>query len=105
MKFRRLSYSLIALILATNYLAFQAEVFDDEYEANHPKRSDKPSITVPSLNWESFDKDTAPQAFTFDACLRTGYLFSLPDLTLVEFIPFESFKVIRDKSPPSFFLS
>ncbi len=105
MKFRRLSYSLIALILATNYLAFQAELFDDEYEANHPKRADKPCITVAGLNWESFDKDTAPQAFTFDAGLRTEFLFPLPSLVLVEFVPFESFKVIRDKSPPSFFLS
>ncbi|MEO8167356.1 MAG: hypothetical protein ABI623_03855 [bacterium] len=105
MKFRRFLYSFVSLVLAANYFAFQVELFDDEYEANHPKASNKPSITVPSLNWESFDKNNAPQAFTFDACLHTEHLFLLPNAAPAQLIPFESFKDIRDKSPPALSLT
>ena len=56
---RSLIHGSIALLLAFNYFAFQVELFDDEYEENHPAPTTTCSITHPTLNWESFDKDNA----------------------------------------------
>lgn len=94
------TYRIIATLLALNYFAFQVELFDEEYEANHRSISATPSIAAPSLTWESFDKDNAPQAFVFDAGLRTDFLFDLPSSPNVHSFLFVAFRLIRDKSPP-----
>ena len=60
-------YRFVALLLASNYFAFQVELFEDEYEANHPRTYETCSITQPTLTWESFDKENAPKAFVCDA--------------------------------------
>jgi hypothetical protein len=98
---RRLAYQLIALLLAADYFAFQVELFDDEYEANHPRFSETSSITGPLFTWESFDKENAPRAFTVDPCIEIRPLF----LTIAEpaspVPPAPPRVPARDKSPPS----
>jgi hypothetical protein len=96
----RLGNRLIALVLAANYFAFQVELFDDEYEANHPRFSETRSITGPVFTWESFDKENAPRAFTVDPFIEIRPLF----LTIAEpaspVPPAPPRVPARDKSPP-----
>jgi len=92
--------SFVALLLATNYFAFQVEVFEEEYQANHRQASTACSIASPTLTWESFDKENAPKAFVVDADIRIQFLFlfdSDPPTLLLSHTPFQP---IRDKSPP-----
>jgi hypothetical protein len=96
----RLAYRLIALFLAADYFAFQVELFDDEYEANHPRTSGKNSITGPVFTWESFDKENAPQAFTVDPCIEIRPLFSVIDEPALPSPPVIPRAPVRDKSPP-----
>lgn len=94
-------HKLVALILATNYFAFQVELFEEEYEANHPKKYDSCSITQPTLTWESFDKENAPQAFVFDAGIQSQFLFLLEREPVALHLPFAQYQPIHDKSPPA----
>ncbi len=98
--FRLLLHRSTALILALNYFFFQVELSEEEYEANHPKHSDEPSCTSPSLNWETFDKTNAPQAFVFDAGFKIDFLFQLPSPQCRELPAHPQFRLPRDKSPP-----
>ena len=95
-------FTCTALLLATNYFAFQAELFDAEYEANHPiaTPSHHSSISAPSFTWESFDKDNAPQAFVVDPELRIQCLLVIHSEDVLPAIPDPPFAVVRDKSPP-----
>jgi hypothetical protein len=105
---RRVRYSLLftcsAIVLASNYFAFQVELFDAEYEENHPTAPGTASgtctITASSLTWESFDKDNAPQAFVVDACVTLACFHRLPEETALAAVIRPSFERIRDKSPP-----
>jgi hypothetical protein len=99
---RRLAYQLIALVLATNYFAFQAELFDDEYEANHPRRSETSAITAPVFTWESFDKENAPQAFIVDPQIEIRPLFQIIHEQTPPVPSFTPRAPVRDKSPPLF---
>ncbi len=90
----------IALVLAANYFAFQVELFDCEYEANHPKQAERATVTSPSLTWESFDKDNAPQPFVFDALIRIEPFFFLPPPVELQVPDVRIPAVLRDKSPP-----
>ena len=90
----------VALILASNYFAFQVELFDEEYEANHPRRSEECSVLSPTLTWESFDKDNAPQPFVFDALITIEYAGPLAPLPCDPVAPHYLHRDIRDKSPP-----
>lgn len=94
-------HRLVAFILATNYFAFQVELFEEEYEANHPKSYDSCSITQPTLSWESFDKENAPQAFVFDAGIQSQFLFLLEREPVALHLPFAQYQPIHDKSPPA----
>jgi hypothetical protein len=91
---------LAALLLACNYLAFQVELFEDEYEQNHPVPSAGSGISSYSANWESFDKDNAPQAFYFDPILRLDCLLVFRSPNVFERPATPPFQPIRDKSPP-----
>ncbi len=105
---RRVRYSLLftctAIVLASNYFAFQVELFDAEYEENHPTSSGNTSgtctISASSLTWESFDKDNAPQAFVVDACVTLVCFLRLPEETAPPDVIRPSIERIRDKSPP-----
>lgn len=93
-------HRVVALILATNYFSFQVELFEEEYEANHPKQYESCSITQPTLTWESFDKQNAPLAFVFDAGLEIHYLFLLEAEPTAIRLPHIQYQPIHDKSPP-----
>jgi hypothetical protein len=97
----RFAYSLLALVLAANYFAFQVELFDDEYEANHPRTSDSSSITGPLFTWESFDKENAPQAFTVDPQIEIRALVRIPALPAPPLPTHIGSPPARDKSPPT----
>ena len=92
----------VALVLACNYFAFQAELFDDEYEANHPAQARKGThaLTNPSATWESFDKDNAPQPFVFDARVSLVSRFVLPEEAPLTHLHSPGIHPVRDKSPP-----
>jgi hypothetical protein len=102
---RSIPYSFIAVLVALNYFAFRAELFSDEYQSNHPDRTSGHSISGPTLNWETFDKDNATQAFVFDAEVRIESLFLLQCLLREDICHPLPLHHIRDKSPPqsSFF--
>ena len=91
----------VALVLAFTYFGFQAEVFEEEYEANHPQPTNDCAISSPSLTWESFDKNNAPQPFVFDADIRFQCLLLFVPQAYTSSPYFEPFQLIRDKSPPS----
>ena len=111
MKFRRFPYRLhrstifrkIALVLALTYAAFRTEPFEKEYEYSHPADAagaSVPAIGLPTLTWETFDKDNAPKAFVFT--LLTMFFVLMLSLNVVPFfrvIP-APFRILRDKSPP-----
>jgi hypothetical protein len=90
----------VAFILSLNYFCFQVEVFEEEYEANHPAQTGSAAVSSPSLTWESFDKDQAPQPFVFDAATTFERLATLEEPSSPippAHIPKD---LIRDKSPP-----
>ena len=90
-----------ALVLACTFLAFQVELFDTEYEANHPAPSSSTSsLTAPSVTWESFDKDNALKAFVFDAGVRSECSFIIPSPPIIRRLTEPLLQRIRDKSPP-----
>ncbi len=93
-------HRIVALVLAANYFAFQVELFEEEYEANHPQAYGAPSVTQPTLTWESFDKDNAPQAFVCDANIRIELLFVLCVPAFRPPLAFPQYQPVRDKSPP-----
>ena len=99
--FRSFLHGTLAFILAANYFAFQVELFEDEYEENHPTPFPTCSLTRPTLSWESFDKDNALQAFAFNAEMRDEPVAFLPPVIppRLNFTP--AFHPIRDKSPPA----
>jgi hypothetical protein len=94
------AHRFIAFLLATNYFAFQVELFEEEYEANHRRASTTCSIASPTLTWESFDKENAPKAFIFDAGIRTQFLFLLESDLSTLLLSHTPFQPVRDKSPP-----
>jgi len=93
----------LALLIACNYLAFRVELFEDEYENNHPTidpYSHEISYTPPTINWETFDKDNAPKAITIQPFLSLTNLFTLPGESLPRTVISLTQQIIRDKSPP-----
>lgn len=94
-------YRCLAFIVALNYFAFRVELFDDEYQSSHPSRSAAPAISSSALNWETFDKDNAPQAIVVTAAITTICLLTVSDTFEVQPSAFLPFKLIRDKSPPT----
>ena len=95
-----LLHKFVALLLATNYFAFQAELFEEEYEENHPKPAETCSLNRPSITWESFDKQNAPEAFVVDAGIQLEFLFLCVAPHVKELLPNPQYQPIRDKSPP-----
>ena len=98
---KSLLHSCIALVLAFNYFAFQVELFEEEYEANHPKAAQTCAFSKPTLTWESFDKNNAPKAFVVDPNIRLVCFFVLSPPYIAESSPGPPFQPVRDKSPPS----
>jgi hypothetical protein len=92
----------VACILACNYFAFQVELFEAEYEANHPAPAQRGthSLSLPSVTWESFDKQNAPEAFVLNPILPiepVGFT-RVPHHKEQQANP--QYQPVRDKSPP-----
>ena len=90
----------VALILAVNYFAFQVELFEDEYEENHPRHDDRLAFSAPTLTWESFDKNNAPQPFVIEPCFRVELIAWLDPPATESLSSHCPFRDLRDKSPP-----
>ncbi len=97
---RAFFHGAIALLLACNYFAFQVELFEDEYEENHPVPHSTCSFTHPSLTWESFDKDNALQAFVVHVELQVQLVNILPAPAIRRVVEAPPSHPVRDKSPP-----
>ena len=93
-------HNFVALLLASNYFAFQVELFEEEYEKNHRPVSDESSIAAPTLTWESFDKNNAPKAFTLSPIFVPQVLWYLPNSSHLQIPPLLQINPVRDKSPP-----
>ena len=97
-------WKVFTLVFAWNYFSFRVELFDEEYEQNHPENtagSQGSAFSLPSLNWETFDKDNAPKAVKVEPTVSLTLLSRTPDETFCfRVIPRQS-ELIRDKSPPS----
>jgi len=93
-------HHIAALTLAIVYFLFQVEPFEWEYEANHRRKAETETFAQPSITWESFDKDNAPEAFVVDPGLAIEILeFALPEQDILD--PLSSpYQPVRDKSPP-----
>ncbi len=98
---RQSFFGFIACIVALNYFAFRTELFQDEYKENHPARSNAFSIQQLSLNWETFDKDNAPQAFSFAIATTVTVFGEITPRSSLNKIAFISYRLIKDKSPPA----
>jgi hypothetical protein len=102
---RRTAARVMAALLACTYFAFRTELFSEEFEENSPKPAPVAGtmvFSVPSTNWETFDKDNAPKAFRINPCLPLGLLATVPAQVLPPAVVPEQQTIIRDKSPPSF---
>ncbi|HLX12241.1 MAG TPA: hypothetical protein VKS81_05460 [Bacteroidota bacterium] len=91
---------LIAVILALNYFAFSAEIFDREYAESHPALPGTISISVPTVTWETFDKENAQAAFVFDANIQLATICKLPAPPCAQSNSVVPSELVRDKSPP-----
>ncbi len=96
------TYRLLALLVAANYFAFRVEMFGEEYEQSHPSGVCGNSLSLPSVNWESFDKDNAPQAISVGARIVIEPLGLSPREPRIECQYYPPFRLILDKSPPMF---
>ena len=100
---RLIIYKALALLLSLNYFAFRVEVFDREYNENNAHHSDRNCFSNSTLNWESLDKDNAPQAFDFDAVIRIQLIGAAPRQFSKKLQYYPPFRLIHDKSPPDSF--
>lgn len=90
-----------AILLACNYFAFQVELFQDEYEANHPtEQTSGDGLSSPTVTWESFDKDNAQKPYIFNALVELKCLVRYIPIVAVPFFNEPPLQAIRDKSPP-----
>lgn len=90
-------------LFAWNYFAFRVELFDEEYERNHPVGSSDArtaAFSLPSLNWETFDKDNAPKAVKVEPFIFLTLLSRTPDEQFFFRPVISQHQIIRDKSPP-----
>ena len=97
------TYNFFIFILAVNYFVFRVELFENEYDDNHPIIPDTVSFSASNLTWESFDKDNAPKAFVCNCEIQIEFIDFSPQQfhETLQFYP--PFQLIQDKSPPSFF--
>lgn len=100
-RFRLAFHACAAVLVACTYFAFRVELFDGESEAHERDVPHGLALVAPSLSWETFDKDNAPQAFTIVVLTAFDASFALPpapELCRQDILPYQP---VRDKSPPS----
>jgi hypothetical protein len=79
------------------------ELFEDEYEENHPAIdpfTHTCAFSLPTLNWETFDKDNAPKAITVSPFFLLTLILILSGISLPAPVAVNLQQIIRDKSPP-----
>ena len=91
--------SLAVVILVVCYFSSQVELFDDEYEANHPPYSSGPTFVSMPLSFEC-DKENAQEAYEPVPIILVKPLFLLPFELVPEIDPHIPFQPVHDKSPP-----
>jgi hypothetical protein len=92
---------LATLLLAFTYFAFRVELFSDEAEEHFHDAPSGVALNSPSVSWETYDKDNAPQAFTVEVLTSFELSFEAPpepEPVRQDQLPFQP---VRDKSPPS----
>ncbi len=94
--------SVLSVLVCVTYFAFRIELFGDEYRENHPPLTSLPSISPPSLTWETFDKDNAPQAISLNPTLHAGFLSHVEAPVAEDVTGWTVPHPVRDKSPPIF---
>lgn len=100
---QKLVWRIFYFIFAFNYFAFRTELFDEEFEQNNPvsdQFTHQAAFSLPSLNWETFDKDNAPKAITVTPWLSLELVSITTNETLLHNIIPQQKQIIRDKSPP-----
>ncbi len=101
---RGVLFALLSLLVACNYFAFRVELCEEEFEAHHTSIPYTNAFGPPTVTWETFDKDNAPEALTVDVQItielfcRVGEQFQEIRQDIVPQQP------IRDKSPPLYSL-
>jgi len=93
-------YKILLCVVALNYGAFRVEISEDEYKEHHPDLPTGLAFMESILNWETFDKNNAPEAFSFDAHVAIETLFQTSLFFQENDIPYEHYEPVRDKSPP-----
>jgi len=99
----KIAWRIFSLIFAFNYFAFRTELFSEEYEQNHPATDPYThhiAFSLPSLNWETFDKDNAPKAITVTPWVSLELVSITPSEALLPKAIPQQIQIIRDKSPP-----
>jgi hypothetical protein len=100
---QKLVWRIFSFIFAFNYFAFRTELIDEEFEQNNPvsdQFSHQASFSLPSLNWETFDKDNAPKAITVTPWISLELVSTATSENLLLNIIPQQKQIIRDKSPP-----
>jgi hypothetical protein len=101
MSWRDSAFRILAFLVACNYFAFRAELFRDEDAQSHPQQRTGLTISVPTLNWETFDKDNASTAFAADGHIQIELIGLSPQDDRHVFRLHPQFQLVRDKSPPT----
>ena len=102
MYWAKIIYRCLSVIVACNYFAFRVELFEQEYENNHPVYPTTIAIVNPSLNWETFDKDNAPKAYRINLETSLTLICKATDRLQPQAPFIFTSEPIRDKSPPSY---
>lgn len=100
MYWRRLSFRLLSLLIAANYFAFRVECFEGESEQHGPRPQGTVAFNTPSTDWETFDKNNAPEAVTVEVSLRIEFCIPMHQECTKRVQHYPPFQLIRDKSPP-----
>ena len=93
-------FRLLSLLLAANYFAFRVECFEEEFEEHGAHPPGTVAFNTPTLDWETFDKNNAPEAITVEAGLRMEFCVSLLQERTRRVQYYPPFQLIHDKSPP-----
>lgn len=97
---RIVTHRFLSLLIVFNYVAFRVELFKDEEAQNRPQPCAGVSYSFPTLNWETFDKDNAPKAFTFTSVVHVEVFGLIPQHIPDRVVFLPPFRLIHDKSPP-----
>ena len=100
----REGWRIFPLLLALNYFCFRTEAIGEENERFHPtagKSLPGHSWTLPTLNWETFDKDNAPKAIRIEPWLRLQFIDFIAEPARCLTPVLCPHQPVRDKSPPS----